>query len=161
LAYGPDPLLAFGPLESPDAIAQDVTEPPISLDPEPMRLITPGQTADKSGLDAMAQLVPALTPPTEKPRHFLLPLPAGVAGGAPQRFRFWPYELRGGHSGDGLVTWPTAQARYGRPLRVTGVQHPAPLLKCMVSRNPAGIQAIAPSATPVLNGTKTFTTDQP
>jgi hypothetical protein len=161
LAYGPDPLLAFGPLESPDLIAQNVTEPPISLDPEPMRLITPGQTADKSGLDAMVQLVPALTLPNEKPRHFLLPLPAGVAGDDPQLFGFWTYEFRVGHNGDGLVNWSTAQARYGRPQRVTGVQHPAPQLKCMVSRSITGIQAIAPFATPVLNGRKTFTGDQP
>jgi hypothetical protein len=161
LAYGPDPLLAFGPATAPDALAKNVTEPPISLDPEPMRLITPGQTADKSGLDAMAQLVPALTPPNEKPRHFLLPLPSGVPDDDPQLFGFWTYDLRVGHTGDGLANWSTAQGRYGSALRVTGVQHPAPQLKCMVSRNPTGIQAVAPFATPVLNGQKTFSFFQP
>jgi hypothetical protein len=161
LAYGPDPLLAFGPTTSPDAIAQDVTEPPLSLDPEPMRLITPGQTADTSGLDAMTQLVRALTPPGQAPRHFLLPLPSGVADDDPQLFGFWTYELRFGHAGQGLVNWSTAQARYGRPLRVTGVQHPAPQLNVMLSRTSTGIQAVAPFATPVLNGKKTFTFFQP
>jgi hypothetical protein len=161
LAYGPDPLLAFGPATSPDALAQDIGEPPISVDSEPMRLITPGQTADKSGLDAMVQLIPANTPPNVKPRHFLLALPAGVADDDPQLFGFWTYEFRVGHAGDGLVNWSTAQARYGRPLRVTGVQHPAPQLKCMVSRSNTGIQAIAPFATPVLNGKKTFSFFQP
>ena len=161
LAYGPDPLLAFGPNTFPDELARNVTEPPISLDPELIRLITPGQTADKSGLDAMVQLIPALATPNEKPRHFLLPLPPGVAADDPQLFGLWTYELRVGHAGDGLVNWSTAQARYGRPLRVTGVQHPAPQLKCMVSRNPAGIQAVAPFATPVLNGKKTFSFFQP
>jgi hypothetical protein len=159
LAYGPDPLLAFDPETAPDALAKDVVEPQISLDPEPMRLITPGQTADKSGLDAMVQLVPALTPPDEKPRHFLLP--SGVPDDDPRLFGFWTYELRVGHTGDGFVNWSTAQGRYGRALRVTGVQHPAPQLKCMVSRNPSGIQAIAPFATPVLNGQKTFSLSQP
>jgi hypothetical protein len=162
LAYGPDPLLAFGPTTAPDAITQDVTEPPLSLDPEPMRLITPGQTADKSGLDAMLPLVPSLSPPGENPpRHFLLPLPPGVSDDDPELFGFWTYELRVGHGGDGLPKWSTAQARYGRPLRVTGVQHPTPQLNCIVSRNPTGIQAIAPFATPVLNGRKTFSFFQP
>jgi hypothetical protein len=156
LAYGADPLLAFGPAISPDAIAQDVTEPPLSLDPEPMRLITPGQTADTSGLDAMTQLVPALTPLGRPTRHFLLPLPPGIADDDPQLFGFWTYELRVGHAGQGLANWSTAQARYGRPLRATGVQHPASQLNVMLSRTPNGIQAIAPFATPVLNGKKTF-----
>src|SRR5262249_16471790 len=49
----------------------------------------------------------------------------------------------------------------GRPLRVTGVQHPAPQLSVMLSRTSAGIQTIAPFATPVLNGKKTFTFFQP
>jgi hypothetical protein len=161
LAYGPDPLLAFGPSESPDAIATAVTEPPLSIDPEPVRLITPGQSADTSGLDAMVQLVPARVAPGEKPRHFLLPLPPGVADDDPRLFGFWTYEIRVGHAGDGLTNWSTAQARYGRALRVTGVQHPAPSLTCTISRTPTGIQAIAPFATPVLNGRKIFSLLQP
>jgi hypothetical protein len=163
LAYGPDPLLAFGEA-SPDQIAVDVQEPPISLDPEPIRFITPGQPADPSGLDAMTQLVAALPDPGPNPpppRHFLLPLPPGVADDDPQLFGFWTYEVRVGHAGRNQPDWSTAQARYGRPLRITGVQHPAPRLKCMVSRDVNGIRAAAPFATPVLNGRKTFSFFQP
>jgi hypothetical protein len=104
-----------------------------------MRLITPGQTADTSGLDAMTKLVPELTLPGQAPRRFVLPLPSSVAADDPQLFGFWTYELRVGHAGDGLANWSTAQARYGRPLRVTGVQHPAPQLNVMLSRTPSGI----------------------
>jgi hypothetical protein len=128
LGYGPDPLLAFGPSISPDALAADVTEPPISLDPEPVRVIAPGQTADTAGLDAMTQLVPALPQlgPGGKPqpiRHFLLPMPPGITPDSPELFGFWTYELRVGHAGTGLSNWSTAQARFGRPLRVAGMQH--------------------------------------
>jgi hypothetical protein len=160
LAYGPDPLLAFGE-DAPIQTAANVSEPPLSIDPEPMRLITPGQTPDQSGLDAMIQLVHALNGTTTPPSHFLLPLPDGVDEDDPRLFGFWTYELRVGHAGVDPPSWSTAQARYGRPLRVTGVQHPTPQLKCMVSRDSAGIRAIAPFATTVLNGQKTFSFFQP
>lgn len=166
LGYGPDPLLAFGPSNAPDALAADVTEPPISLDPEPVRVITPGQTVDTSGLDAMTQLVAALPQmgPGGNPlpiRHFLLPIPPGMTPDSPELFGFWTYELRVGHAGTGLANWSTAQARFGRPLRATGVQHPAPVLKCLVSRGTDGVRASAPFATPVLNGQKQFSFGQP
>jgi hypothetical protein len=57
------------------------------------------------------------------------------------------YELRVGHD----VGWSTAQGRFGRPLRVTGVQHPAPTLVCSVVRGPAGLEVSAPFAAPILN----------
>jgi hypothetical protein len=76
-------------------------------------------------------------------------------------FGFWTYELRVGHTGTGLPNWSTAQARFGRPLRVSGVQHPAPLLKCLVSRGTDGVRASAPFATPVLGGQTFFTFAQP
>lgn len=161
LEYGPDPLLAYGPTTTPNDITGELQDPPIPLDPEPIRIITPGQTADIAGLDAMTQLVAAQVPPGEKPRHFLLPLPPGVTEDSPELFGFWTYELRLGHAGSGTANWSTAQARYGRPLRVTGVQHAAPALKCLVSRGTAGVRAIAPFATPVLNGRKTFSFFQP
>jgi hypothetical protein len=74
---------------------------------------------------------------------------------------FWTYELRVAHAGTGTPNWSTAQARYGRPLRVTGVQHPAPSLKCMVSRGTQGVKAISTFATPVLNGRKFLGLGQP
>jgi hypothetical protein len=48
--------------------------------------------------------------------------------------------------------WSTAQARFGPPLRVTGVQHPAPPLVCRVARTRTGVSAAAGYATPVSEG---------
>jgi hypothetical protein len=64
-------------------------------------------------------------------------------------FGFWTYEIRVGHSGDDLEHWSTAQARYGRPLRVTGVQHPAPSLTCYPYRDRSGVSVRVPFASPV------------
>src|SRR5207302_1830652 len=76
------------------------------------------------------------------------PLPPGVDETAPELFGFFTYELRVGHA----QGWSTAQGRYGTPLRVTGVQHPAPTLTCAVTRNSRGITASAPYSLPVLDG---------
>ena len=166
LGYGPDPLLAFGPAIPAGDLTADVPEPPLSLDPEPVRMITPGDTADTAGLDAMTQLLPSLPqlgPGGQPlpPRHFLLPIPPGMTPDSAELFGFWTYELRVGHAGTGLANWSTAQARFGRPLRVSGVQHPPPLLKCLVSRDADGVWASAPFATPVLGGQKSFSFEQP
>ena len=48
--------------------------------------------------------------------------------------------------------WSTAQGRFGRPLRVAGVQHPAPRLTCTVGRNNTGITVTAPFASTLLDG---------
>jgi hypothetical protein len=48
------------------------------------------------------------------------------------------------------VGWSTAQGRFGRALRVTGVQHPAPTLRCEVVRHRIGIEVNAAFANPVL-----------
>jgi hypothetical protein len=58
------------------------------------------------------------------------------------------YEIRVGHYQD----WSTAQGRFGPPLRVAGVQHPAPPLLSTVSSQPASIAVAAPYATPVFAG---------
>ena len=82
-------------------------------------------------------------------RHYLLPLPDGLNPESAELFGFFVYELRVGHDG---TRWCTAQGRFGRPLRVAGVQHPAPQLRCMVTRTAAtGITVVAPYATPVFN----------
>jgi hypothetical protein len=54
----------------------------------------------------------------------------------PELFGFWTYELRIGHAGTpgDLRWWSTANARFGSPLRVVGVQHPAPGLVCHAGR---------------------------
>jgi hypothetical protein len=139
LAYAPDPLLA--PASSlPDA----ADEPLLSLPDEKVRIIAPGQSRDDAGLAAMTRLVPSIG----SPRHFLLPLPDGVDANSLALFGLWTYELRVGHVGE----WSTAQARFGRPLRLAGVQHPAPTLFCSAGRvgppdHASGVLASAPLAT--------------
>jgi hypothetical protein len=137
LAYAPDPVLSEF-IGDPDESA----EPPLPVDPELIRTIIPGQSDDGTGLTAMDPLIAS-----DSPVHFLMPLPAGTSSDAPELFGFYTYEFRIGHA----QGWSTAQGRFGTPLRVTGVQHPAPSLTCMVVRSQAGITASAPFATPVRN----------
>ena len=59
------------------------------------------------------------------------------------------YELRVGHDGR---RWCTAQGRFGNPLRLTGVQHPAPQLRCSVRRTVDDVVVMAPFATPIWEG---------
>jgi hypothetical protein len=136
LAYAPDPLLVLGHQGQPAP-----AEPALPIDPELIRVIVPGQSQDSSGLSAMQPLIAS-----SSPRHFLLPLPDGLDAGSPELFGFFTYELRVGHA----RPWSTAQGRFGRPLRITGVQHPAPTLGCLVNHVPAEIQVQSAFATPVL-----------
>ena len=147
LQYAFDPLLVNGPFSA-NSVTTEPSDPPIALDPEPIRIITSDATADQSGLDAMT---PLIAETATNPLRFLLPLPPGITADDPECFGFWTYELRVGHTGSGLADWSTAQARFGRPLRMTGVQHPAPQLKCNVFRNPSQTIGTAPFATPVRN----------
>jgi hypothetical protein len=125
--------------------APDPSEPPLPIDPELTRVVVPEQPADSAGLDAMQQLVPSDT----SQRHFVLPLPPGLSDGAEELFGFFVYEIRVGHDGE---RWCTAQGRFGAPLRVAGVQHPAPALTCLVTRSARTIDVTAPHATPVFEG---------
>lgn len=138
LAASPDPMLLVGRAPVPDPL-----EPPLPLPPEPMRVIVPGASDDSAGLGAMQRLVPGDTD-----RHYLVPLPPGVEPDSAELFGFFTYEFRLGH----VVDWSTAQGRFGRPLRVTGAQHPAPPLICVVERIGLGIIASAPYALPVFEG---------
>jgi hypothetical protein len=178
LAYGPDPLLsggithrlvpapdfALGPTTWFDYVQSTLpappAPPPLAIDPEPMRVIVPLQPEDTSGLDAMTEMTEAFPEPGEtRSRYFTVPLPPGLDVDAPELFGFWTYEIRVGHK----RLWSTAQARFGRPLVVQGVQHPAPTLKCTAVRVPpdplqaqAGVPArivvSAPHATAVFEG---------
>jgi hypothetical protein len=85
---------------------------------------------------------------SDSPRHFMVPLPPGIPEDAAKLFGFYSYEFRTCHD----LGWSTAQGRFSAALRVTGVQHSAPPLTCMVLRNKAGILASAPFATPVVDG---------
>ena len=86
--------------------------------------------------------------PSSSPLHYMLPIPTGLALDAPELFGMFVYELRAGHS----KNWSTAQGRFGPPLRVAGVQHPAPVLLPVVNSQPATVAVSAPFATPVFTG---------
>jgi hypothetical protein len=135
---GPDPMLIG------DVIPPETIETPLALDPEWMRLITPGQPHDENGLNAMQVLGPSPAPP-----HYLVPLPPNLSESSPELFGFFVYEIRVGHTES---RWCTAQGRYGPLLRVAGVQHPAPPLICQATRARTGILVRAPFATPVIDG---------
>lgn len=147
LANAPDQLLAsneWDQLVPPE-------EAPISLDPELTRKIIPGQSDDKAGIDAMQPMQKS----TDSDTHYILPIPPGMHPESPELFGFFTYEFRVGHGHwpdreDNL--WSTAQGRYGRPLRVTGIQHPAPTLLCSLDRNKNHMYVSAPFAKAVHNG---------
>jgi len=148
LAYGPDPILA-GQLLPPNMAPNTVPEPKLPVDPEPVRLIFAGEDSDENGLEAMTPLIPANAGSYGPDGvHFLLPLPPGLSPAALELFGFWTYEFRVGHA----LKWSTAQARFGRALRVSGVQHPPPPLTCTIWRNTTGLTVTAPYATTLLNG---------
>lgn len=139
LGNAPDPLLYDPPVELQQPVPQ-----PLQVDPEFMRVITQASSNDLAGLDAMFRLVPA----TNSKLHYLLPLPPGVSADDFSLFGFTTYEFRTGHT-----LWSTAQARFGRPLKVAGIQQPAPPLRAVAGRRPDGSLAItAPYATPVFAG---------
>jgi hypothetical protein len=165
LAYAPDPVLYVDPAL---LAAKPPTEPAIVLDPELIRIVTPRQPRDEDGMEAMVKL--EVSP--SNPRAFLLPIPAGLSRDDPRLFGMWTYEFRFGH----VKPWSTAHGRFGRPLRVTGIQHPAPHLTCGAAWRPLGSKLVehhlmyeagiggkmlhvpyglvvtAPYATPVLDG---------
>lgn len=140
LGYSTDPLLSDNRPET--FVPPD--EPPLNIDPELIRVVTPGQSDDSAGLSAMRPLEPA----TNSDRHYLVPLPPGLHAESSELFGFFTYELRVGHAG----IWSTAQGRFGRPLRATGVQHPAPTLFCTCHRDEQRLLVEAPHAQAVLNG---------
>ena len=155
--YGPDPLLMSNPVEIPET-----PDLPISLDPEPIRTITPDSVNDAAGLSAMTQVQPSGSSPV----HFLVPLPSAISPEALDLFGFWTYEIRCGH-----LQWSTAQGRFGRPLRVAGVQHPCRHLIATVDRSIAVpsdggakqpcIVASADLAQTVLNGQSLTSANNP
>ncbi|MGB5985742.1 MAG: hypothetical protein WBG37_10585 [Desulfobacterales bacterium] len=141
----PDPMLMpnYEPVADPPALD------PIALDPEWVRVITPGQVQDLAGLSAMQQLEPADNSKTQ----FLVPLPPNTDPASPELFSFYTYEIRVGHGAGAPMDpfWSTAQARFGEPLVLEGVQHPPPELACSVFYGARGrITARAPYAVPYL-----------
>jgi hypothetical protein len=139
-AVGPDPMLIPSGIAPPDSV-----ETPLPLDPEWVRLITPGQPRDENGLNTMQRLEGS----PAAPRHYLVPIPDGMRESSPELFSFFVYEVRVGHT---ETRWCTAQGRFGPMLRVAGVQHPPPPLVCQPARSKTAILLRAPFATAVWNG---------
>ncbi len=148
LANAPDQLIASN-LEDQSWAPE---ESPISLDPEEARQIVPGQSDDKAGMGAMQQMMKS----TDSDKHYILPIPPGMHSESPEMFGFFTYEFRVGHAHTGTLNgdnlWSTAQGRFGRPLRVTGIQHPAPTLLCTLNRNNEHLYVSSPFAKAVFNG---------
>jgi len=140
LAYAPDTLLAHWELDL--LIAPQ--EPALPIEPEPIRIISTVSSDDKTGLHAMQEMIPA----NDSDVHFLVPLPPGLHPDSLEMFGFFTYEFRVGHK----IPWCTAQGRFGRALRNTGVQHPVPQLYCLPNRNEDYISVTAPYAQTVFNG---------
>jgi hypothetical protein len=92
----------------------------------------------------MQEMIPA----SDSDVHFLLPLPPGIHAEALEMFGFFTYEFRVGHK----LPWTTAQGRFGRALRHTGIQFPPPQLFCVPSRNEKYITVTAPYAQTVFDG---------
>ncbi len=155
LAYTPDQLLSNN---EPDLLVAQ-PEPSLPIDPEFIRVIPPGATNDLAGLNAMQVMQKA----SDSDRHYLLPLPPGLNSDSPELFGFFTYEFRVGHYRNintQEMVWTTAQGRFGRPLRATGIQHPAPALTCTVNRDNQILNVSAPYAVAVFNG-KNVTADPP
>ncbi|WP_157963233.1 hypothetical protein [Algoriphagus litoralis] len=172
LANAPDQLISNNDWD----LQQIPEEASLSLDPEVIRRIIPGQSDDKSGIDAMQMMIKS----TDSDRHYLLPIPPGLHPESPEMFGFFTYEFRVGHAHfidrekeddelddltfssindfeftDGTPKgnlWSTAQGRFGRELRVTGLQHPVPTLLCTLNRNENHMYVSAPFAKAVFQG---------
>jgi hypothetical protein len=155
LANAPDQLLSNN---NPDLLAAP-EEPDLPIDPENIRVVTEGATNDLAGINAMQPMIKSAS----SDRHYLLPLPPGLHADADEMFGFFTYEFRLGHYRDPEsldMVWTTAQGRFGRRLRVTGIQHPAPTLTCMPNRDDDKLWVTAPYAVAVHNG-KNVTADPP
>src|SRR5690606_8916601 len=90
LANAPDQLISNNDLD----LFEVPEESSLSLDPEVIRRIIPGQSDDKSGIDAMQMMVKS----TDSDRHYLLPIPPGMHPESPEMFGFFTYEFRVGHA---------------------------------------------------------------
>lgn len=143
LTSTPDPMLLPGvePVADPDVVEG------VPLNPELVRVITPGQVQDLAGLATMQRLEPS----ADSKRRFLVPLPPNTDPHSPELFSFFTYDIRVGHDRGPTTNplWSTAQGRFGEPLLLEGVQHPPPELTCAIFAEPFGaIRVRAPFATP-------------
>jgi hypothetical protein len=155
LAYAPDQLISNNDFE----LFAAPEEPPLPIDSEYIRVITPNQSDDLAGLSAMQ----VLTKSSDSDVHYLMPIPPGMHSESAELFGFFTYEFRVGHGHwpeRESNLWSTAQGRFGRALKVTGMQHPAPNLLNVVNRDEERLYVNAPYAQAVFNG-KNVTSNPP
>ncbi|WP_126974491.1 hypothetical protein [Gynurincola endophyticus] len=153
LTYAPDQLLS----KATPPLSDYTNDPPLPVDPEYIRVVTPHHTNDLAGFNAMQPLEKAAD---GNNRFYLMPIPPGLSTESPELFGFFRYEFRVGHAiwsnhekiDDQL--WCTAQGRFGRPIVVSGLQHPAPNLLCQTDRNENRLTVSAPYAESVYKGKK-------
>jgi len=139
-------------------------EPPLPIDPEQIRIITPASSNDLAGLNAMQPMVKS----TSSDVHYILPVPPGLHANSDEMFGFFTYEFRVGHyerppvnpGDEPAKVWTTAQGRFGRRLKSHGIQHPAPALTCMPNRDSDKLWVTAPYAVAVHKG-KNVTANPP
>ncbi|MDQ6812287.1 MAG: hypothetical protein M3040_00895 [Bacteroidota bacterium] len=142
LAYAPDQLLS----NNNPSLWRLEKDTPFNLDPEFIRVVIPKINIDHNGLKAMQQMTKSKDPD----RHFyLLPLPPGLHSESPQLFGFFTQEFRFGHSERKPCT---AQGRFFDPLRIAGLQFPAPTLACLLNRNEKEVSISTPYAQALFNG---------
>jgi hypothetical protein len=137
LAYGPDPMLIA------ETQIPEPREAPLSIPDELIRIVTLDSSNDFAGLNATQEM----TQGPDKIRY-LLPLPKGLDPDSSKLFGFFVYEISVGHNGERPCT---AHARYGLPLRVAGVQHPYPQLRCSVAHDRDFVTVLAPYADPIFD----------
>jgi hypothetical protein len=153
LGTAPDPLLSDDRIET----FAPPEEPALGIDVAATVVVGPGQADDRAGLAQMTPLEGGLDAAGGTAgRFFLVPLSPGLDESSRELFGFFTYELRVGHA----TVWSTPEARYGRPLPCTGVQHPAPTLFCTVRRDADRLVVEAPYAQAVFDG-RDVTADPP
>lgn len=139
-------------------------EPALPIDPEPIRIVTPASSNDLAGLNAMQPMLKS----KDSDVHYILPVPPGLHANSDEMFGFFTYEFRVGHferpsvseGNPATKVWSTAQGRFGRRLKVQGIQHPAPALACVPNRDNEKVWVTAPYAVSVHKG-KNVTADPP
>lgn len=132
LSNAPDPLLCS---INEKLLKYDPVDPILNINDEKIRIILAGGHDDNAGMGAMQEMIRG-EDESGKSSFYMLPLPQGLHADSDELFGFFSYEIRLGHKKE---LWSTAQGRYGRPLRVNGVQHPAPALSCTVIRRKTGL----------------------
>ncbi|WP_439482324.1 hypothetical protein [Cyclobacterium plantarum] len=160
LAQAPDQLIS----NNHPSLFLSPEEPTLPIDPEFIRIVSPASSNDLAGLNAMQAMIKS----KDSDVHYILPLPPGLHANSDEMFGFFTYEFRVGHferppvnEGDeGEKVWTTAQGRFGRRLKMQGIQHPAPALSCMPNRDKDKIWVTAPYASAVHKG-KNVTANPP